>query len=123
VPLVRTAAKTKEGGREGTNLIVGGVDGFAHELVQRLEARQNDGGIGALLDRAVAEANEVGANADRTPHDELEGREAGGEGGREEELIFKANFFSGIYMKHVQKQRSSSLSPSLPPSLPPSPSR
>ena len=72
-----------EGGREGTYLVVGGVDGFPHEFIQGLEARQNDRGIGALLDGAMAEADEVGPNADCAPHDELEGgREGGRKGGR-----------------------------------------
>jgi hypothetical protein len=64
-----------------SQLVVGGVDGLAHQLVQGLEARKDDGGVGALLDGALTEADQVGANAHGAPDHEL--REGGREGGRE----------------------------------------
>mmetsp|Transcript_49135 Transcript_49135/g.139167 ORF Transcript_49135/g.139167 Transcript_49135/m.139167 type:complete len:1351 (-) Transcript_49135:2919-6971(-) len=70
---VRDAVREHDHG--AAQLVVRGVDILAHELVQGLVSGEDDRRVGALLDGALAEADEVGADADRAASDEGEGED------------------------------------------------
>ena len=59
---MRDAVGRHDGG--AAELLVGGVDAAAHELVERLVAGENDGRVVSLLQRALTKSHEIGADAD-----------------------------------------------------------
>ena len=54
-----------------TELVVRGVDRLPHQLVQGLEAGQDDRSVVDLLDGALSQTHQVSTNAHRTTDDEL----------------------------------------------------